>query len=58
MVQLRLIVVRATGLDSPRKLRSSVSRGSDSRLGCHSLPLPFKSRHPYHAKRGCLIKIA
>ena len=24
-------------------LRSSVSRGSDSHLGCHSLPLPFKS---------------
>ena len=24
-------------------LRSSVSRGSDSHLGCHSLPLPFES---------------
>ena len=25
-------------------LRSSVSRGSDSHLGCHSTPLPFQSR--------------
>ena len=25
-------------------LHSSVSRGSDSHLGCHSTPLPFKSR--------------
>ena len=26
-------------------LRSSVSRGSDSHLGCHSLPLHFESSH-------------
>ena len=32
---------KITGLDFPRELRSSVSRGSDSPLDCHSLPLPF-----------------
>ena len=29
-------------------LRSSVSHGSDSHLGCHSTPLPFKSRFQSH----------
>ena len=32
-------------------LRSSVSRGSDSPQGCHSLPLPFESLHCNPAKR-------
>ena len=32
-------------------LRSSVSRGSDSPQGCHSLPLLFKSLHCNPAKR-------
>ena len=40
-----------TGFDSPRELRSSVSRGSDSPPDCHSLPLLFKSHHPYKQKR-------
>ena len=34
-------ILKITGLDSPRELRSSVSRGSDSPPDCHSLPLPF-----------------
>ena len=32
------------GFDSPRVLRSSVSRGSESPPDSHSLPLPFNSR--------------
>ena len=30
---------RGASLDSPRELRASVSRGSDTPPGCHSLPL-------------------
>ena len=29
------------GFDSPRELRASVSRGSNSPPDCYSLPLPF-----------------
>ncbi|MBQ7387465.1 MAG: hypothetical protein IJW03_04785, partial [Clostridia bacterium] len=36
--KIGLLVVRMTGLDS-RRTTPAVIRGSDSHLGCHSLPL-------------------
>ena len=46
----RADLVRVTGLDSRRELRALVVRGSDSRLGCHSLPLLLQAPSRYDAK--------
>ena len=58
-VEPLFVLRRITGLDSPRELRSSVSRGSDSPPDCHSLPLPFEplpsNKKTTTMNRGCLF---
>ena len=48
---MRVRLTLAEGLDSRRELRALVVRGSDSRLGCHSLPLLLQVPSSYKAKR-------
>ena len=46
--QFEPLLVQVTGF---LRLRAKPFRGSNSHLGCYSLPLPFKSHNLYKAKR-------
>ena len=44
------LMVRMTGFDS-RRTTPAVIRGSNSHLGCYSLPLLLQTHHPHKQKR-------